>query len=273
MLQGVPIGEAARRSGVKAPTIRYYEQIGLLPAPPRSEGNRRHYGSADLQRLAFIRHARELGFEIEAIRALVTLQDDPNSALRHGRRDRQGKAGRGRAEDPQPWRPEGRARADGRGLPARAGGPMPGDRGAGRPRKMPARPALSACQSRVFRSCRPADGPASTGLDRARPGSPHRRSAPPPAPPAPVRSGCRSRPGRPTRRSPLPEGRSQDRGLVGGEAAQPRPAALDPADRERECLLDPLGTDGDIQLLGLRVGGRRRASRRRASRAGGRHRA
>ena len=78
MLQGVPIGEAARRSGVKAPTIRYYEQIGLLPAPPRSEGNRRHYGSADLQRLAFIRHARELGFEIEAIRALVTLQDDPN---------------------------------------------------------------------------------------------------------------------------------------------------------------------------------------------------
>ena len=78
MLQGVPIGEAARRSGVKVPTIRYYEQIGLLPAPPRSEGNRRHYGSADLQRLAFIRHARELGFEIEAIRALVTLQDDPN---------------------------------------------------------------------------------------------------------------------------------------------------------------------------------------------------
>ena len=78
MMQGVPIGEAARQSGVKVPTIRYYEQIGLLPAPPRSEGNRRHYGAADLQRLAFIRHARELGFEIEAIRALLTLQDDPN---------------------------------------------------------------------------------------------------------------------------------------------------------------------------------------------------
>jgi DNA-binding transcriptional MerR regulator len=75
---GVPIGEAARRSGVKAPTIRYYEQIGLLPAPPRSEGNRRQYGDADLRRLAFIRHARELGFEIEAIRALLTLQDDPS---------------------------------------------------------------------------------------------------------------------------------------------------------------------------------------------------
>lgn len=78
MIQGVAIGEAAKRSGVKAPTIRYYEQIGLLPAPPRSEGNRRHYGEADLRRLAFIRHARELGFEIEAIRALLTLQDDPS---------------------------------------------------------------------------------------------------------------------------------------------------------------------------------------------------
>ncbi|WP_296711688.1 helix-turn-helix domain-containing protein [Rhodoblastus sp.] len=78
MTKNIPIGEAARLSGVKAPTIRYYEQIGLLPAPPRSEGNRRHFGDADLRRLAFIRHARELGFEIEAIRALLTLQDDPN---------------------------------------------------------------------------------------------------------------------------------------------------------------------------------------------------
>lgn len=78
MLQAVQIGEAARQSGVKVPTIRYYEQIGLLPAPPRSEGNRRSYEAADLRRLGFIRHARELGFEIEAIRALLTLQDDPS---------------------------------------------------------------------------------------------------------------------------------------------------------------------------------------------------
>lgn len=77
MMQGVSIGEAAKHSGVKVPTIRYYEQIGLLPAPSRSEGNRRHYEPSDLRRLAFIRHARELGFEIEAIRALLTLQDDP----------------------------------------------------------------------------------------------------------------------------------------------------------------------------------------------------
>jgi DNA-binding transcriptional MerR regulator len=80
MREGIPIGEAARWSGVKVPTIRYYEQIGLLPAPPRSEGNRRHYGADDLHRLTFIRHARELGFEIEAIRALLTLQDDPTQS-------------------------------------------------------------------------------------------------------------------------------------------------------------------------------------------------
>lgn len=78
MMRSVPIGEAARRSGVKVPTIRYYEQIGLLPAPVRSEGNRRHYEASDLRRLAFIRHSRELGFDIEAIRTLLTLQDNPS---------------------------------------------------------------------------------------------------------------------------------------------------------------------------------------------------
>ncbi len=77
-MERVPIGEAARRSGVKVPTIRYYEEIGLLPAPPRSEGNRRHYDDTDLRRLAFIRHSRELGFGIDAIRTLLILQDQPN---------------------------------------------------------------------------------------------------------------------------------------------------------------------------------------------------
>ena len=74
------IGEAARQSGVKVPTIRYYEQIGLLPAASRSEGNRRLYDRRDLDRLAFIRHARELGFEVEAIRTLLSLQDDPEQS-------------------------------------------------------------------------------------------------------------------------------------------------------------------------------------------------
>src|SRR6187402_3801661 len=76
-MKSITIGEAARQSGVKVPTIRYYETIGLLPAPRRSEGNQRFYEAADLNRLAFIRHARELGFEVDAIRTLLTLQDDP----------------------------------------------------------------------------------------------------------------------------------------------------------------------------------------------------
>jgi DNA-binding transcriptional MerR regulator len=76
MRQNISIGDAARNSGVKVPTIRYYEQIGLLPPPPRTEGNRRTYDAGDLRRLAFIRHARELGFEVAAIRTLLTLQDD-----------------------------------------------------------------------------------------------------------------------------------------------------------------------------------------------------
>jgi DNA-binding transcriptional MerR regulator len=79
-MQGVSIGEAAAASGVKVPTIRYYEQIGLLPAPPRTEGNWRHYSGGDLRRLAFIRHARELGFEIDAIRALLVLADKPEQS-------------------------------------------------------------------------------------------------------------------------------------------------------------------------------------------------
>lgn len=80
MRQNIFIGDAARISGVKVPTIRYYEQIGLLPAPPRTEGNRRAYDAGDLRRLAFIRHARELGFEVSAIRTLLTLQDDPSQS-------------------------------------------------------------------------------------------------------------------------------------------------------------------------------------------------
>ncbi|WP_217577776.1 helix-turn-helix domain-containing protein [Mesorhizobium sp. GbtcB19] len=74
------IGEAARQSGVKVPTIRYYEQIGLLPVASRSEGNRRLYDRPDLGRLAFIRPARGLGFAGGAIRTLLSLQDDPDQS-------------------------------------------------------------------------------------------------------------------------------------------------------------------------------------------------
>jgi DNA-binding transcriptional MerR regulator len=71
------IGEVARLAGVKVPTIRYYEQIGLLPPPPRSMGKRRHFEAPDVRRLAFIRRARALGFEIEVVRSLLAFQDRP----------------------------------------------------------------------------------------------------------------------------------------------------------------------------------------------------
>jgi len=72
------IGTLAQRTGTKVQTIRYYEQIGLLPEPGRTEGGQRRYGEADLDRLAFIRHARQLGFTLEAVRELLDLSDNPS---------------------------------------------------------------------------------------------------------------------------------------------------------------------------------------------------
>jgi DNA-binding transcriptional MerR regulator len=73
----ISIGELSRRSGVKVPTIRYYEQAGLLPVPERTEGYQRRYGRVAVDRLNFIRHARELGFEVSAVRELLTLSEQP----------------------------------------------------------------------------------------------------------------------------------------------------------------------------------------------------
>ena len=75
----MPIGELSRRTGVKVPTIRYYESVGLMPPAPRTESNRRTYGADGVRQLRFIRHARELGFEVDAIRQLITLADRPAS--------------------------------------------------------------------------------------------------------------------------------------------------------------------------------------------------
>jgi DNA-binding transcriptional MerR regulator len=72
------IGKLSRATQVKVPTIRYYEQIGLLPEVERSGGNQRLYDSTVQARLSFIRHARDLGFPLEAIRELLSLSDDPN---------------------------------------------------------------------------------------------------------------------------------------------------------------------------------------------------
>ncbi|QFG38134.1 DNA-binding transcriptional MerR regulator [Paracoccus pantotrophus] len=73
----IAIGKLAKATGVKVPTIRYYEQIGLLPPPERTAGNQRLYTPKAQERLAFIRHARDLGFPLEAIRELLSLSDHP----------------------------------------------------------------------------------------------------------------------------------------------------------------------------------------------------
>jgi len=74
------IGDLSRQTGVKIPTIRYYEQIGLLPEPPRTQGGQRRYGEDELKRLRFVRHARELAFEVEDIRQLLALTEQPQSS-------------------------------------------------------------------------------------------------------------------------------------------------------------------------------------------------
>lgn len=79
-MTSVSIGVASRESGIKVTTIRYYEKIGLIPRSLRTNGNQRFYSKADLQRLAFIKHARELGFSLEAIRSLLGLQDNPDQS-------------------------------------------------------------------------------------------------------------------------------------------------------------------------------------------------
>ena len=73
----ISIGELSRRTDVKMTTIRYYESAGLVPEPARTEGKQGRYGQEEIGRLNFIRHARGLGFEIEVIRELLVLSDEP----------------------------------------------------------------------------------------------------------------------------------------------------------------------------------------------------
>lgn len=72
------IGELSRATGTHIETIRYYERIGLLPAPARTAANYRSYGADHRSRLSFVRHSRELGFTIEEIRSLLDLTDHPD---------------------------------------------------------------------------------------------------------------------------------------------------------------------------------------------------
>ena len=72
------IGSLSKKTGVKVTTIRYYEQIGLIDPAIRTEGNQRRYNKSELERLGFIRHARDLGFSIEAIGKLIELNQLPD---------------------------------------------------------------------------------------------------------------------------------------------------------------------------------------------------
>lgn len=71
-----PIGAVSQRTRVNIETIRYYERVGLLPRPRRTEGGYRLYDGSDVKRLAFIRRSRELGFGLDEIRALLKLADE-----------------------------------------------------------------------------------------------------------------------------------------------------------------------------------------------------
>ena len=75
-MAGHRIGTLAERTGTNAATIRYYEQINLLPRPDRQDGNQRRYGDDDVRRLTFIRRCRDFGFSIEQVRTLVSLVQD-----------------------------------------------------------------------------------------------------------------------------------------------------------------------------------------------------
>jgi len=74
------IGKLADRTGLNIETIRYYEKVGLVPPPPRTQGRHRAYGERHVQRLAFIRRSRELGFSLDDVRKLLGLADRGNVA-------------------------------------------------------------------------------------------------------------------------------------------------------------------------------------------------
>ena len=77
------IGELAQRSGVSTKTIRYYEDIGLVPPAPRMPSGYRDYGSSTLDRLAFIRAAQAVGLSLGEIRGIVALRDEGQTPCGH----------------------------------------------------------------------------------------------------------------------------------------------------------------------------------------------
>lgn len=84
-MSAMKIGALARRTGTNAPTIRYYEEIGLLRSANRQAGGQRVYGDADVKQLTFIRRCREFGFSIDQVRSLVALMQDSSRSCLHAR--------------------------------------------------------------------------------------------------------------------------------------------------------------------------------------------
>ncbi len=76
----ITIGTLSKRTGVNIETIRYYERSRLIPPAPRTDSGRRLYKAEDIRRLTFIRHARDLGFDIAAIKTMLALQDVPEES-------------------------------------------------------------------------------------------------------------------------------------------------------------------------------------------------
>lgn len=69
------IGTLARAAGVNVETVRYYQQRGLMPEPPRAYGSIRRYGGDDLDRLHFVRRAKRVGFTLAEVATLLKLRD------------------------------------------------------------------------------------------------------------------------------------------------------------------------------------------------------
>ena len=84
--RGITRGELARRTGVNLETIRYFERVGILPDPPRTDGGHRIYDETHVRTLGFVRRARNLGFSADEVRTIMNL-GGPGKACCAGVRD------------------------------------------------------------------------------------------------------------------------------------------------------------------------------------------
>lgn len=90
-VNGMKIGELARRGGVGIDTVRFYEKHGLLPRPTRTASGYRQYGDGDVARLQFVRRAKDLGFRLDEIAGLLALSDNPEQDMQQVRASAQSK--------------------------------------------------------------------------------------------------------------------------------------------------------------------------------------